>query len=170
MIRQCFIVKTGIQFYLESFKEIGLDPTTLFPIVTDRPRALEPSATAIADLKASLKKVSSHVVEPSGTTLTGETHAPATAASSFKSEEEEELLDALCPIYDQLKLAKGWWILEIFPLRHRVQNRHDMQWQSYRQYVFSPKHLSPLCVAERGRDRFPQDEPRPPPPNSSACS
>jgi hypothetical protein len=127
MIRQCFIVKTGIQFYLESFKEIGLDPTTLFPIVTDRPRALEPSASAIADLKASLKKASAHVVEPSGTTFTDETHAPTTAASTFKSEEDEELLDALCPIYDQLKLAKGWWILEILPLRHRVQNRHDMQ-------------------------------------------
>jgi hypothetical protein len=145
MIRQCFKVKTGIQFHLESFKDIGLDPTTLFPIVTDRPRALEPSASAIADVKASLK-VSAHVAEPSDATLTDETHATPTAASTFKSEEDEELLDALCPIYDQLKLAKAWWILEIIPLRHRVQNRHDMKWKSYSQYVFFPKDfVSPLC-------------------------
>ena len=155
MIRQCFEVKTGIQFYVESFKEIGLDPTTLFPIVTHRPRALEPSASAIADLKASMKKVSAHVAEPSDATLTDEAHAPATATSTFKSEEEEELLDALCPIYDQLKLAKAWWILEILPLRHRMQNRHTMKWQPYWQYVFFPKSLSPLWVTQRWRDCLP---------------
>lgn len=41
------------------------------------------------------------------------------------SEEEEDLRDALCPIYDQLSLAPGWWILELLPMRHRVQKDDD---------------------------------------------
>jgi hypothetical protein len=32
------------------------------------------------------------------------------------SEEEEELHDALSPVYDQLKLKRWWWILEILPI------------------------------------------------------
>jgi hypothetical protein len=44
MIRQCFLANTGIQFYLDSFKEVGLDPSTLYPIVAKtRPPALKPS-------------------------------------------------------------------------------------------------------------------------------
>jgi hypothetical protein len=149
MIRECFIVKTGIQFHLESFKDIGLDPTTLFPIVvTDRPPALEPSASAIAEVKASLK-VSAHVAEPSDATLTDETDDPPTAASTFKSEENEELLDALCPIYDQLKLAKAWWILEILPLRHHVQNRHNTHWEHYWQMNLGSPRRIPGPVRER---------------------
>ncbi|VDB83023.1 unnamed protein product [Peniophora sp. CBMAI 1063] len=37
------------------------------------------------------------------------------------SEEEEEIRDALCPMFDTLKLSKIWWILEVLPLRQRVQ-------------------------------------------------
>jgi hypothetical protein len=43
------------------------------------------------------------------------------------TEEEEDLEDALCPIYDQLKLKKSWWALEILPVRHRVQ-RENGSW------------------------------------------
>ncbi|KAL5518743.1 hypothetical protein ACEPAH_426 [Sanghuangporus vaninii] len=41
--------------------------------------------------------------------------------SDFKSEEDEELADALSPIYDQLQLAWFWWILELIPFRFREQ-------------------------------------------------
>jgi hypothetical protein len=34
-------------------------------------------------------------------------HAPPAAVSAFKLEEDEELIDILCLIYDQLKLAKA---------------------------------------------------------------
>ncbi|TDL28059.1 hypothetical protein BD410DRAFT_761386 [Rickenella mellea] len=37
------------------------------------------------------------------------------------NEEEEELKDALSPIYDQLHLAWWWWIIECLPLKHRSQ-------------------------------------------------
>lgn len=44
------------------------------------------------------------------------------------TEEEEDLADALSPIYDQLSLAKGWWSLEVVPLRQRYQTVHD-KWE-----------------------------------------
>ena len=114
MVRQCFLVNTGIQFYYDSFKNIGLDPNSLFPIVTQRPVALKPSADTVAEIKASARSA-----KPTDA-ITDEAQAAPTAASTFKSEEDEELVDALCPIYDQLKLAKAWWILEILPLRQYV--------------------------------------------------
>ena len=42
----------------------------------------------------------------------------------FAQEMHEELHDALQPMFDQLKLAKSWWLLEIIPLIHRVQKRN----------------------------------------------
>ena len=142
MIRECFRVGTGIQFHYDSFKEIGLDPDTLFPIVKDRPAALKPSADTVAEIKAS-----AHTAEPTDDTLTDEAQASPIAASTFKTEEDEELVDALCPIYDQLKLAKAWWILEILPFRHRAQNRKDLEWTPYWQYVFSPPCFSPRSMS-----------------------
>ena len=44
------------------------------------------------------------------------------------TEEEEDLLDSVCPIYDQLSLAPGWWILEIIPLRQRYQREDNNEW------------------------------------------
>lgn len=35
----------------------------------------------------------------------------------------EDYFDALAPINDQLKDAKGWWILEVYPTKHREQQR-----------------------------------------------
>ncbi|KAJ2912347.1 hypothetical protein MD484_g8065, partial [Candolleomyces efflorescens] len=46
------------------------------------------------------------------------------------SEEEEELMDALSPVYDQLKLKKAWWFLEIIPLQLRYQ-RGNNTWVTY---------------------------------------
>lgn len=37
------------------------------------------------------------------------------------TEEEEEIRDALCPMFDTLELSKAWWILEVLPMRQRVQ-------------------------------------------------
>jgi len=145
MIRQCFLANTGIQFYRESFKDIGLDPNTLYPFVTPRPPALKAEESVISQLKAS-----AHNVEPTDATLTDdEVQASPTTASTFKSEEDEELVDALCPIYDELKLSKTWWILEILPLRHRMQSRSDMLWNSYwRMNLGRPREV-PRAVREK---------------------
>ena len=132
MIRQCFQVNTGIQFYRETFKDIGLDPETLYPFVLPRPRAL----TADASVIDKLKKTANHKAEPTDGTLVDGMQAETTAASTFKTEEEEEVVDAVCPIFDELKLSKSWWILEIIPMKHRKQVRHDASWAPYWMYVF----------------------------------
>ena len=41
--------------------------------------------------------------------------------TAFRSEEDEELYDALSPEYDQLSLAWFWWIIECIPFRFREQ-------------------------------------------------
>jgi len=127
MIRECFLAGTGIQFHRDSFKSIGLDPAALDPfVVTPRSKPLVPYPTTVAELRAS-----AHKAEATEATLTDEAQASPIAASTFQSEEDEELADAISPIYDQLKLARGWWILEILPLRHRVQNRRDTSWKPF---------------------------------------
>jgi hypothetical protein len=133
MIRECFSANTGIQFHRDSFKGIGLDPATLYPFVTPRSKPLEPFPSTVAELRAS-----AHKAEATEATLTDEAQASPIAASSFQTEEDEELADAISPVYDQLKLSWAWWILEIVPLRHRVQDRKDMTWKPYWMYVFFP--------------------------------
>jgi len=129
MIRECFAANTGIQFYRETFKDIGLDPDTLDPFVKKRPSALVASTSAVAEANEAARH--KHKAEPTDGTLVDEVQASPTAASSFKTEEEEELADALSPLFDQLKLSRSWWILEILPIKHRRQNRHDASWLPY---------------------------------------
>ena len=50
-----------------------------------------------------------------------------TDGGSFVNEAEEDLADALSPMYDQLKLAKHWWILEMIPQKIKYQSgRNDL--------------------------------------------
>ncbi|KAI0308384.1 hypothetical protein B0F90DRAFT_1682382 [Multifurca ochricompacta] len=120
MIRQCFLVDTGIQFHRDAFKDIGMDPDTLFPFVAaTRPPALKPSL-AIVEVAAA----TAHALEPTDSTLTDQVQASPNAAATFKTEEDEELADALSLIYDELKI-------KILPIRHNVQNRRDASWKSH---------------------------------------
>ena len=50
-----------------------------------------------------------------------------TLAAGSLSEEEEDLADLLCPIYDQLSIAPGWWVLEVLPMTQRFQAK-DNHW------------------------------------------
>ena len=123
-----------------TFKHIGLDPTTLFPLVTTRPPALETSAPCVAEAKASF-----HCPDENSVTLDDQAQASPIAACTFKSEEHEELLDTLSPMYDQLKLLKAWWVLEVIPLSHLVQDRKGLSWKCVRRYVFFSPPIPALC-------------------------
>jgi hypothetical protein len=90
-----------------------------------------PTPARVAEVEAA-----AHAAEPTDQTLVDQAQASPTAASSFRSEEAEELADALSPIYDQLKLSKPWWILEVLPTRHREQNRRNYKWEHSWKYVF----------------------------------
>jgi hypothetical protein len=147
MIRECFLADTGIQFHHDSFKAIGLDPVTLYPFVTPRSEPLKATSSIVVELRASARKA-----EATEATSTNEAQASPIAASTFESEENEELADIISPIYDRLKSSPGWWILEILPLRHNEQNRKVLLWKPYWLYVFFLKvpFVFPLHVTHLG--------------------
>lgn len=120
MIRQCFLCNTGIRFHAELLRTVGLDPASLFPAVKPRPPALAPP---MSSHDADYAWVMKHIKE-----ATGDASVPVDGDCPQLSEEEEDLVDALCPIYDQLKLAPSWWVLEVLPMTQRVQNKEN-EWE-----------------------------------------
>ncbi len=140
MIRECFLVNTGIQFHREAFTDVGLDPDALYPFVHPRPPALAPSAAQVTQVKAA-----AHAAEPTDETLT-EVEASSTADSTFTSEEIEDVKDALSPIYDQLKESKLWWILEFIPMRFGEQDRRSFSMEHHWKYVFALTFIPLLTI------------------------
>lgn len=105
MVRECFKTETGISFYSDKLREMGLDPPSLYPVVLPRP---PPLSVGDHKIRSRSSDVASNVLSVS---------APL--------EEREELIDALSPIYDELEINKMWWILEYIPLplNHQEGNR-----------------------------------------------
>ncbi|KAK0487950.1 hypothetical protein IW261DRAFT_1548713 [Armillaria novae-zelandiae] len=123
----CFKAETGIMFHSERLREIGLDPATLYPFVMPRPPALSVGSAMIPTgrRKTPLWKriIPKLRYQPQLVSDEGETVAQEASIEGppIGTEEEEELRDALSPMYDQLKLSKLWWILELVPLEFRQQ-------------------------------------------------
>jgi len=115
MIRECFKTETGIMFTCEGLRNAGLDPTMLYPYVQKRPPPLPISNSQLQYIPRAPSKPSADADN---------------AVQVVKSEEEHELLDAMSPIYDQLKLAVPWWILELIPVKQHFQ-KGDNSWSSY---------------------------------------
>jgi len=111
MIRQCFLANTGIMFHKDTFFKIGLDPGTVYPKVLPRPPMI-------------LQDSSIHTIPvPKPRVVEDDRKAVVyTDGGSFVNEAEEDLADALSPMYDQLKLAKYWWILEMTPQKIHYQS------------------------------------------------
>jgi len=119
MIRECFKTNSGIMFDCDGLRSIGLDPDGLFPFVKPRPPALPLGDRRIERIPPkSLRKAPK------------DSKAAASAAANSLTEEDLDLTDALCPVYDQLRLAWYWWILELLPLKHRYQ-QGDNKWKTY---------------------------------------
>jgi uncharacterized protein (DUF2235 family) len=111
MVRECFNLNTGILFLRDTFKMIGLDYTTLWPTVQERPPPL-----------------TSFTGEPPARTrpmLTMGVNGSIEDVEDFVSEEEEDLADILSPINDMLKISKTWWIMECIPQKIRFQKDDD---------------------------------------------
>lgn len=119
MIRECFRTNTGIRFHSNLLKNIGLEPAALYPKVLDRPEAIYtiPPTIPLPDhARESTAETTRTLVDGAGTDV-------------VLSEEEEDILDALSPVYDQLSLAPGWWVLELLPMRFKKQHS-DNTWVS----------------------------------------
>lgn len=143
MIRQCFLTNTGIRFHAPLIAAVGLDPASLYPIVKPRPAAIfyaTPPSIVTDDAPASptstthLKDTAKTLINYADVTTNG-TSAGATtlgysnvAIDDIGTEEMEDLHDALCPIYDQLKIAPYWWLLELIPMRLRAQREDNNEW------------------------------------------
>ena len=135
-------------FNSHSLTNIGLDPSTLHPVVTPRPSALpvgpsdhirNPPVTPIPiNIRAlSIKKEK----QPDLLKDLG-------CEDLLGTEEEEELHDALSPKYDQLSIKKIWWILEILPFVHTRQHEQG-NWVRHFMYVFNR-----CCFESIGSDSF----------------
>ncbi|KAI1793987.1 hypothetical protein LXA43DRAFT_185866 [Ganoderma leucocontextum] len=102
MARECFRTNTGIQFQAERLRDIGLDPSSLYPIVKERPPPLQPHYYHF------------HTVAP---------RVP------MASEEEHDVRDALSLMHDQLAVyAPLWWAMEFNPTRRRITIGPPSEW------------------------------------------
>ncbi|QRW26716.1 choline transport protein [Rhizoctonia solani] len=125
MVRECFLNNTGILFHSTELAEIGLSPCSLWPIVKI-PTPLPPLPTS--ELKHELDPTDGTLVDsPPSTPLPGN---PLLPLAHLTLGSNEDANDAITPIYDQLTIAKWWWILEVMPLRQRYQ-RHDKTWRTW---------------------------------------
>ena len=125
MIRQCFLANTGIMFHKATLPKVGLDPNTLFPHVLARPPMI------LQDPKVHTIPV------PKPPVISDDRKAVVyTDGGCFVNEAEEDLADALSPIYDQLKLAKHWWILEMIPQKIKYQSGRNDLMVSEIKYVY----------------------------------
>ncbi|KAF8877173.1 hypothetical protein BD779DRAFT_1448707, partial [Infundibulicybe gibba] len=117
MIRECFKTHSDILFNTEGLRDVGLNPGDLFPKIRPRLPALPVGSSCIAGpplvTKENGKK---ETVPPSYADGDGPSAHPI-----VESEEELDLADALSPIYDQLSLARLWWLLEYIPIEQRRQ-------------------------------------------------
>ncbi|KAF7358959.1 DUF2235 domain-containing protein [Mycena sanguinolenta] len=125
MIRECFKTNSGIMFTCEGLRSIGLDPDKLYPEVAPRPPALPLGNLRIQSIPS--KQLSKKQTEAAITNFAnGETTPP-----THRTEEELDLLDSVCPIYDQLSLSWPWWILEFLPIKqhyHQGDNSWVTEW------------------------------------------
>ena len=175
MVRECFKADTGIMFNSSALQEeLGMDPSSLYPYVTPRPpplplspginRIRSPPAKEIPIRARNYLKKKTPLVnddaepEPDMHTLIEKAMKDAKSkVTPPLSEEEEELHDALSPKYDQLKIQKAWWIVELIPLYLRYQ-RGDNQWVSYFAWVFSFQTLGFVLLTDNwflvGRTRL----------------
>ncbi|KAF9039699.1 hypothetical protein BDZ89DRAFT_981890 [Hymenopellis radicata] len=125
MIRECFRTNSGIMFDCDGLRSIGLDPDSLYPHVAPRPPALPLGNLRIKSIPSSTQRSQAQQEAALGNYANSEA-----LPVPRKSEEELDLQDALCPIYDQLSLAWFWWILEFLPLKQRYQ-RGNNSWAVY---------------------------------------
>ncbi|KAJ7133376.1 hypothetical protein C8R44DRAFT_23113 [Mycena epipterygia] len=127
MIRECFKADTGIIFDAQRLQELGLDPATLYPFVVQRPPPLPVGTAKLESLpprKSWLRKLLSPKCSPAFP-VSPELEDVPIEKPAHGMEEEEDLKDAMCPIYDQLQLKPFWWILELLPMNFRYQRRDD---------------------------------------------
>ena len=119
MVRECFKAKTGILFISVRLPGIGLDPSSMLPPAIDnlRPQPL------VVDPRPYQKPFS--LVQRWLRWEKEKEKEQEKGPIMMVSEEHEDLHDALSPIHDQLKLRRGWWIVELLPITFKHRHIKD---------------------------------------------
>ncbi|KAI1298085.1 hypothetical protein F5Y03DRAFT_368693 [Xylaria venustula] len=134
MIRQCFECDTGILFDMARLAEQGIDVANIWP---EYRAPTKPTAGPSPRLMTKYhKKILAPVqrrstflpIGPEGYTIDD---APTREDLNYilPSESDENHFDALQPPNDQLKQARGWWILELWPVKIRVLSKDKEGWE-----------------------------------------
>jgi hypothetical protein len=134
MLRQCFECNTGILFDVAGLADQGLDIHTLWPKYQPltKPSSVPPTSV--------LERYESKTLPPiqnrSRMVSIGDKEhiAPPFAPDSefhhaLLPECTEEHFDSLEPLNDQLAQAKGWWVLEVWPVKVRVLAKDGEGWE-----------------------------------------
>ncbi|KDQ53578.1 hypothetical protein JAAARDRAFT_197382 [Jaapia argillacea MUCL 33604] len=140
MIRECFRSKTGLIFDADMLRlQVGLDidtiastpPPRVPPSSTDRIEVVDPkmrstflgsvAGAVINTITLPFQLVASFFKPKVQLKSDGFDASNHVCENDLLTEQQQELKDALSPIYDQLYLVWWWWIFEKFPTRHVKQ-------------------------------------------------
>lgn len=134
MIRQCFACNTGILFDMARLAEQGLDVVNLWPKYQELAKpTVGPSPRLMTKyhkkILAPIQRRS--IFLPIGHEDYSIDDAPTSDDLNYilPSESDEDHFDAMEPPNDQLKIAKSWWILELWPVKIRVLSGDDEYWE-----------------------------------------
>lgn len=140
MIRQCFECNTGIIFKAHRLAEEGIDVHTLWPVYAklQNPGQLPPPELADRHKKGQLPPIKhrSSVLEPVKKDDPAGMHhvklyddrEKRKLSSAWIPEQIEDYFDGISDINDQLVQAKGWWILEFWPVQVRMLREETSEW------------------------------------------
>ncbi|KAJ2924928.1 hypothetical protein H1R20_g12181, partial [Candolleomyces eurysporus] len=132
MVREIFKAETGILFLTDRLYEIGLDPSTIYPVVLKRRDPLPVGENKICERPRNEAPIRPSMYRPWKRVDIKHVHPPHETGpdAMMASEEHEELKDALSPIYDQMSINKWWWLFEYMPLPIRRQWK-GLEWKTY---------------------------------------
>ncbi|KAG2141098.1 hypothetical protein DEU56DRAFT_900780 [Suillus clintonianus] len=124
MIRQLFKLNIGILFHRSMFPKIGMDPGTLYPFAK-RPPAIFQLPTVLSPPGTPNSTIKALTLPPPKVVTDDPAMIVYSDGGKFVSEELEDLADATSPMYDQLRLARVWWVLEVIPQLLHYQKDDD---------------------------------------------
>jgi hypothetical protein len=150
MIRQAFQCNTGILFDTAMLADNGLDVHTLHPVYQQLPKpVVGPSPKMMEKYEAGdlvpIQRRSSHIrtlpdekemnqkreQEKSGIKFSDKDQKEdyTEPEGDWIPEQVEDYFDAMAPLNDQLVDAKGWWILEFWPIKIKIQREGEDEWE-----------------------------------------
>jgi len=133
MIRQCFECNTGILFDMAQLAEQGLDVQTMYPVYKPFRKPTSPPRPKLMakyrkNTLAPVQRRSTFLPIGGGNTVEG---APTSEDLNYilPSEGDEDYFDSMEEPRDQLKDAKSWWIIELWPVKIRVLSKDQEAWE-----------------------------------------